>query len=117
MYPAVRKADLCEQAQAELTRYDAASGLVVPFLGGVPGEDVSFSATGGGLPMSPIPRVEPADMPSTGKLRRFGCDEGDCTQYPNILRQPEGFCRDLSNEELFRRSLVLTSGVIYGEDH
>jgi Tol biopolymer transport system component len=56
-------------------------------------------------------------MPSTGKLRRFGCDQGDCTQYPNILRQPEGICRDLSNEELFRPSLVLTSGVIYGEDH
>jgi hypothetical protein len=56
-------------------------------------------------------------MPSTGKLRRFGCDQGDCTQYPHILRQPEDICRDLSNEELFRLSLVLTSGVIYGEDH
>src|ERR1700674_1617326 len=56
-------------------------------------------------------------MPSTGTLRRFGCDQGDCTQYPNILRQPEGICRDLSNEDLFRLSLVLTSGVIYGEDH
>jgi hypothetical protein len=26
-------------------------------------------------------------------------------------------CRNLSNEELFRLCLVLTSGVIYGEDH
>ena len=35
-----------EQAQAELTRYDAASGLFVPFLEGAPAEDVSFSRDG-----------------------------------------------------------------------
>jgi eukaryotic-like serine/threonine-protein kinase len=35
-----------EQAQAELTRYDAWSGKFVPFLGGVPAEDVSFSRDG-----------------------------------------------------------------------
>jgi hypothetical protein len=46
-----------EQAQAELTRYDAASGLFVPFLGGVPAEDVSFSRDGGGSPTSPIPKA------------------------------------------------------------
>jgi eukaryotic-like serine/threonine-protein kinase len=32
-----------EQAQAELTRYDAASSQFVPFLGGVPAEHMSFS--------------------------------------------------------------------------
>jgi hypothetical protein len=62
-------------------------------------------------------KLERRSIPSTGKLRRFGSDQGDCTQYPNILRQPEGICRDLSDEELFRLSLVLISGVIYGEDH
>ena len=35
-----------EQAQAELTRYDAASGQFVPFLGGLPAEHVSFSRDG-----------------------------------------------------------------------
>ena len=33
------------------------------------------------------------------------------------MNQPEAICRDLSKRELFRLSLVLTSGVIYGEDH
>jgi hypothetical protein len=35
-----------EQAQAELTRYDAASGQFVPFLGGVPAEQTSTSRDG-----------------------------------------------------------------------
>jgi serine/threonine protein kinase/Tol biopolymer transport system component len=35
-----------EQAQAELTRYDAASAQFVPFLGGVPAEHMSFSRDG-----------------------------------------------------------------------
>jgi serine/threonine protein kinase/Tol biopolymer transport system component len=35
-----------EQAQAELTRYDAASGQFVPFLGGVPAEHMGFSRDG-----------------------------------------------------------------------
>jgi serine/threonine protein kinase/Tol biopolymer transport system component len=35
-----------EQAQAELTRYDAASGQFVPFLGGVPAEHLSLSRNG-----------------------------------------------------------------------
>jgi tricorn protease-like protein len=35
-----------EQAQAELTRYDAASGQFVPFLGGLPAEHMSFSRDG-----------------------------------------------------------------------
>jgi serine/threonine protein kinase/Tol biopolymer transport system component len=35
-----------EQAQAELTRYDAASGRFVPFLEGVPAEHMSFSRDG-----------------------------------------------------------------------
>jgi serine/threonine protein kinase len=35
-----------EQAQAELTRYDAASGQFVTFLGGVPAEHMSFSRDG-----------------------------------------------------------------------
>jgi eukaryotic-like serine/threonine-protein kinase len=35
-----------EQAQAELTRYDTASGQFVPFLGGVPAEHLSFSSDG-----------------------------------------------------------------------
>jgi Tol biopolymer transport system component len=35
-----------EQAQAELTRYDAASGQFVPFLGGVQAEHMSFSRDG-----------------------------------------------------------------------
>jgi len=35
-----------EQAQAELTRYDATSKQFVPFLGGVPAEHVSFSRNG-----------------------------------------------------------------------
>ena len=35
-----------EQAQAELTRYDAASGHFVPFLAGLPAEHMSFSHDG-----------------------------------------------------------------------
>ena len=35
-----------EQAQAELTRYDAASGHFIPFLGGLPVEHMSFSHDG-----------------------------------------------------------------------
>jgi WD40-like Beta Propeller Repeat len=35
-----------EQAQDELTRYDAASGQFVPFLGGVPAEHMGFSRDG-----------------------------------------------------------------------